>query len=173
MIKKLICVCGVTCSGKDTFVERAAELYPRIVGTIQVGKEMRLRHPPEYFKGLGAMADTEPETWAIFDEQYKRMEGQGKSIIFVSGMPRLKGQVEKLQRYCDPTFLFLYVSEDVLSKRLDERFKNNPSARELSIKRMVNDKIQLYDIMMEIGEGIISLYCDGNMDSHIGHLIHG
>lgn len=84
---KIICLMGITCSGKDTLAERMQELHPDNVGLIQIGKEMRKRHPPEYFKGLGAMAHTETEVWSIFEEQKKLSED--KKLIVLTGVPRL------------------------------------------------------------------------------------
>ena len=176
MIKKMYCICGVTCTGKDSLVERAHVLYPNIVGKIQIGNEMRRRHPPEYFKGLGAMQDTEPEVWEIFDEQYKRAEGEGKSIIFVSGVPRLEGQIERLQQYVfDFHVWFLTVEDKILQERLYNRFKDKPDWAKLAQDRLRNDKIQLYDVLMQCQSetDVRVIYSNGVIDHVIHEAVHG
>lgn len=62
----LIFVIGATNAGKSTLIEAAKHLGH---GTVEVGKAMRAKHPPEYFKGSGAPEHTEIEAWqCMLDE---------------------------------------------------------------------------------------------------------
>jgi len=141
---------GITCVGKDELVEYAVKFHSN-VGAIQVGKEMRKRHPPEYFKGLGALDETEPETWEIFQEQLALCSG--KDHIFVTGMPRLKGQVAKFFNMFEIEkcrFWLLHCEDEIIVLRLESRFKDEPDWGVLARRRMQNDKIQLYQVINEI-----------------------
>jgi len=143
-------IMGITCVGKDELVEHAVKCCPDI-GAIQVGKEMRKRHSPEYFKGLGALDETEPETWEIVREQLALCSE--KKHIFVTGMPRLKGQVSKffsLFKIEDCRFWLLHCDEQTIYSRLKIHFKDEPCWANLAEERIENDKIQLYQVITEV-----------------------
>ncbi len=142
---KLVCLSGITCSGKDTIAEMLAEMDQGI-GLIQIGKEMRKRHPPEFFQGLGAMSSTEDEVKEIFKEQYEAHSD--KHTIICAGFPRVAYQYEFITQFEDRAFIYIYSDEYDYLDRLDVRFKDNPSGRELSEQRLKNDRIQLYDMLM-------------------------
>lgn len=136
-MKKIIFVMGLTCSGKTTMIEAVQKFYP--VGLIQVGKEMRRRHPPEYFKGLGAMDETEDEVWGIFLEQLA--SHADKEVILVDGQPRSVTQVEKcidLVRDREKVFVWLATPVDEIKKRAEAR-DDSEAAKELTMQRIVND----------------------------------
>lgn len=153
--QRLMVFCmGATCSGKSTFIDRCTESNNKF-GSIKVGEEMRRRHPPEYFDGLGAMQHTEDEAWEIFTSSLDDNVRRGKSIVLVDGQPRLPSQVEKCFRAASERsfvwiILWFMVDEDELKRRMLERFKGKTGELGLAKERMVNDKCQLYDVFQSI-----------------------
>lgn len=138
---------GVTNSGKSTLLN-ALRSDPTI-GLIEVGKEMRRRHPPEYFDGQGAMAKTEAEVWEIVDEQYAAAVRSGRRMVICDGQPRLPGHVEKMvERFGLLHLLQLHADHDVLEERARRR-DSDPQTLELSHRRLTNDYIQLYQVLAE------------------------
>lgn len=173
---KIIYVLGVTCSGKDTMMDRADQMYPNLVGLVNVGKEFRKRYPPEYFKGKGAMQSTEVEAREIFEEQLNARISEGKKLILVSGQPRLTSQLKFTMDKYPGTLLWMHVSDETLLKRLEGRFPGDPGAFELSKKRLINDRVQLFDVMFEVlKRGYPFLTFNGDYeqtDALIHNLIH-
>lgn len=167
-------VTGVTCAGKDTMMERAADLYPNLVGLVQVGKEFRRRYPPGYFKGKGAMQSTEAEALEIFNQQLEAVKN--KKIIFVSSQPRLVSQISFTVGKHPGTIVWMNVSEETLLKRLERRFPNDPESIGLSMKRLSNDRIDLYDVIFNLMKlDIPFITFDGDfesVDSLIHNLVH-
>lgn len=152
----IIHVLGITCAGKDTLMEYIASNYEG-VGLVQVGKEMRKRHPPEYFKGLGAMQSTEEEVRQIYCEQYGQVKHN--RLVLVSSQPRLISQVSfvyEVDGHRKRAFLFIRASDAEINHRVNERFPNwrtdesHLKSRELSLQRINNDRIQNYDTILEI-----------------------
>ncbi len=157
MRQKLICILGITCTGKDTLVERMVEKYPD-VGAVQVGKEFRKRYPPERFKGLGAMPDTEKESWEIFDEQLALCKD--KSIVLITAQPRMESQVNEIMNRCviKPEFYALTCSKEELQRRIIKRFDNQEEGwLTLAQQRVNNDKIQLYEVLLTLAKWDVSL----------------
>lgn len=152
---RLIVFCmGVTCSGKTTFIDFCTEEEEKI-GAIKVGEEMRLRHPTEYFDGLAAMDSTEDEAWEIFNEQLADNVRRGKSIILVDGQPRLPSQVDHCLGIVESQgfickFLWFHVDNEELDKRMNGRFEGQIGALNLAKLRMINDKVQLYDVIQTL-----------------------
>lgn len=155
-------ILGVTCAGKDTLIEHIVANNPEI-GAIQVGKEFRKRYPPEFFKGLGAMQSTEDEAYEIYWEQ--REKCRGKKHIFVSSQPRLITQVAKIEASepdAQRLYVFIRCSDDEINRRINERFPiehlelTSPeyhkglNSRHLSADRVINDRIQNYDVLLEL-----------------------
>ena len=141
----IIFVCGITCSGKDTICEHFANLGN---GVIQVGKELRRRHPAAYFEGLGAMQKTEDEAWDIFSQQYKSQYYKEK--IFVSGQPRLRTQVRVCNGFAPlraKHYIFIDVDDNVAIDRIHKRFTIEQD-RDLAHARLKNDKVQCYEVIM-------------------------
>ena len=123
---------GITCSGKSEFLKRF-DGHPNIA-VVSVGKEFRRRYPPERFRGLAAMVDTEVEAWEIFTEQYKAaFENVNTRVILIDGQPRAWFQIDKMFRvigYFDLVnfmqtelkFLLLHAPEEVIRSRIEKRF---------------------------------------------------
>lgn len=141
---------GTTCSGKDYLAEAAEKDYPKTFGVVQVGKEMRRRHPPEYFRGLGAMPHTEDEAQNIYKEQLNSAKAAGKSKIIIVGQPRMKSQVNKVFLPNPGKVIWLNAADNVIKARIKERFVNDHAALDLANARVTNDKLQLFEVLFEL-----------------------
>ena len=155
-------ILGVTCAGKDTLIEHIVANNPNC-GAIQVGKEFRRRYPAGFFKGLGAMASTEKEALEIYTEE--REKCKDKQFIFVSSQPRLITQVRAIEE-SEPgarrIYIFLRASDEEINRRIEERFPldswsmspdqldKNQQSRNLACQRVTNDRIQNYDVLLEL-----------------------
>jgi|SRR6056297_308547 len=148
MTPLLIGTVGVTNTGKTTLFDRL-RLIPHY-GFIEVGKEMRKRHPPEFFKGLGAMKDTESEVWEIVAEHYQAAISAGATVIFCDGQPRMREHVVELQRrFGDYSLIQLHAPFELLTTRASIRDAGDPSKQRLNEQRLHNDYRQLYDTLAE------------------------
>lgn len=143
---------GTTCVGKDYFIDNAKDKYPSLFGSVNVGKEFRKRYPPEYFEGRGALMKTEDEAFAIFKEQHDEQVRLKKRFILVSGQPRLPTQVDRIYSYAPGTIVWLFAPNETLEERLAIRFENDPSGYDLGKQRLVNDRLQLYEVLFELHE---------------------
>jgi hypothetical protein len=141
---------GVTCVGKDYFIERAMQRHPKVFGAVQVGKEFRRRYPPGHFKGSAAPDHTEKEAFDIFKEQHDKAVADGFEIILISGQPRRVSQVEPVLRYAFGTVIFLNASDQLIEERMRKRFENDKEGFTLAQQRIVNDKIQLYSTIHQL-----------------------
>jgi adenylate kinase family enzyme len=146
-----ICLMGVTCSGKSTFIQSKAK--DKRFGSIEIGKEMRKRHTPDYFNSLGAMPHTEKEVWEIFEQQYAAVANA--QVILIDGQPRLPSQVSRLMDHAkwvgrELHYVFFSVDKDETFRRLMGRFPNDAQSQALSLARSINDKVQLYDVVVEL-----------------------
>lgn len=118
------------------------------IGLIEIGREMRRRHPPEYFEGKGAMDKTEAEVWRIVDEA--RVRNAGKQVIVIDGQPRLKRQVDELRDRFGPfAMIWLHAPDSVLRDRAIKRAAGDRAQLKLSLDRMVNDRVQLFEVLHE------------------------
>jgi len=177
---RVFSVSGGTNAGKGTFLAYAKAQLRERVHLIQIGAEMRRRHPPEFFNGLGAMPSTEAEVWEILAEQLNKGLADPKvKLILLDGLPRMGGQLPKLLSYFNSFiqygFVYLHASQETRKKRVEARFPYPPevqqviddenikmtvkvheelkkvtSNRDLANKRVVNDILQLSDVLAEI-----------------------
>lgn len=153
----LFSIFGITNVGKSTLIDRCRDIPD--LGVIEVGKEMRRRHPPEYFKGLAALPETETEVWQICEEQYAAAANAGKRAILVDGQPRMPSQVVEMYRRFGPyRVIHLYASHPTLAARAAAR-DTDPGKVELNRKRLVNDYNQLYHSLMAY-EGVPENHVD-------------
>lgn len=156
-----VSIMGVTCTGKDTLVERMQQLWPDDIGLIQVGKEFRRRYPPEYFKGKAAMPHTEAESWSIFEEQ--KAAAADKPLVLVVSQPRMRSQLDEiLKRVESINFYLLTCTDDELMRRINKRFEDQKEGwKTLALERVTNDKVQHFDLMVHMiqcGRDIESVY---------------
>lgn len=164
---------GVTNSGKSSFirdllndidkVQSDPEVADRLMdafgegfyikaGAVHVGKEMRKLFPPEHFQGKGAMKETEETALQLYAKGME--ENSGCDVVAVDGQPRMKSQIPLVMDLSKgPTlsrfYVFLTCPDEELVRRLEQR-DDSLMARELSEKRLVNDRVQLYDVITEL-----------------------
>lgn len=191
----VIFLMGSTCSGKGTFCEFAKKTLGRDVATIGIGAEMRKRFPPEHFKGLAAMPETESVVWEIFDAQWAEALKSGAKMIIVDGQPRLPSQVEKCLTYQQPymafRFVLLHASMEARRRRIEARFpipvydiakanefeelrKKAVESRKLAEARITNDNIQLFDVWAKIslcGHQMTVVNTNETADTYQRHLL--
>jgi len=163
-VPKIIYVMGVTCAGKDYFVERALDQFPNTFGAVQVGKEMRKRYPPEHFLGTGAPQHTEKEAVQIYEEELQKRIEENKKVIFVVGQPRRLSQIETTIRQNPGEVLLFHVSPETQVKRMMTRFSNDAKSMLLSCQRIDNDRIQLYDVIFQLMKEFPILTFDGDVN---------
>lgn len=147
---QIIYVLGATCSGKSTFVAEAAKFSDEF-GIVQVGKELRRRHPPEYFQGKGAMDFTEKEVEEIFTEGVQAAIDANKIAVFVDGNPRSYDQLYLLGKFHErEVFWWLHADELQVRDWLRDRFPEDVASRELAEQRLTNDCVQLMPLLHEL-----------------------
>ena len=150
---KIIFVVGTTCVGKSTFLEKAKEILQERAGLVEVGKEFRKRYPPERFRGLAAMPDTEEEAFEIYTEQIREAYRDKCEYILVDGQPRSLTQVERVLAFypgITKEAWWLSVDEEEIHSRLVGRSPVYSEDYKLSYARITNDKIQLFPVIWSL-----------------------
>lgn len=153
---KVISIMGSTGSGKTTIVQEAMASDDPYVSGVQVGQIMRKRYPPEKFRGLACLPETEEEVRALLLEALIDADFHQVRYFFVDGQPRSVGQYEWLhdlrrEMKFDWCAFYLTVPRDVQIARLRKR-DMQPSAYELALQRIVNDEQQLAPVLDVITE---------------------
>jgi energy-coupling factor transporter ATP-binding protein EcfA2 len=147
-------VVGPTNAGKSTFLATAAGTYPQTVGLVEVGKILRAKYPPDYFKGLNNPKHTALEAWEIFEGEWARHCKDGKSVILVDGQPRDQQQLDAVLTRHElgerQIFLHLWAPNDVRVKRAHERDGSDPAKLALSQARLISDEPSNYDILARL-----------------------
>lgn len=167
---KIIYMLGVTCAGKDYLSDHAVAKYPDTFGAVNVGKEFRRRYPPGYFQGKGAMASTEDEVYEIFTQQLEA--ASKKPFVLVSGQPRLVSQVDRIFAKFPGSILWLHQPDSVLLDRLEKRFVDSPDAIHLAKERLLNDRIQLFDVLFELVKRNVPIeVARGNVDDTLNQIL--
>jgi adenylate kinase family enzyme len=142
---KTFCLIGTTNSGKSTVAEK---LVTPDIGLIQVGKQLRKKYPPEFFKGSGSPDHIEEEALSMLVDLLS--EHQDKKVILIDGQPRRVEQVDPLlQLFPDLEVIWLYETNDVLFARGMERAKSGEDLN-LNLKRIDNDVLDLYHVLYEL-----------------------
>jgi hypothetical protein len=154
----LIFVIGATNAGKSTLIEAAKHLGH---GTVEVGKAMRAKHPPEYFQGSAAPEHTEIEAWQCLLDgiaasnlahsiKYAPFGGERRAFCFIDGQPRSLKQYHKVRRdfpYYQTTFVHLWAPNTEREIRARNRDKGDPAKLALSLARLNGDIPVLYDML--------------------------
>lgn len=73
----LIFVIGATNAGKSTLISAAKEVG---CGTVEVGKMMRAKYPPEYFQGQAAPTKTQGEAMQMMMDGIEQVRAQGPGM---------------------------------------------------------------------------------------------
>ena len=154
----LIFVMGATNVGKSTIMDTVRS-YPTL-GTIEVGKLMRAKYPPEHFQGQGAPAHTQVEAWKMLTDGIADHAGARiiidrdevrREVIFVDGQPRNQEQTKWALALPNPKlFLHLWAPPEVREARARNRDKDDPAKLELSLKRLIDDPRVLFDCLTMI-----------------------
>lgn len=145
---------GPTCSGKSTLLHLTRNTDPDRVGLVEVGKMLRAKYPPDYFKGLNNPQHTAQEAWELCENNVKAMREEGKDVILVDGQPRDIPQVG----LC--IYKFSTVEFDrhflLIDAALDERERRARASRSgddletLAIPRLTNDMVAYYSVLTEL-----------------------
>lgn len=137
---------GPTCAGKSTLIRAALQHAPNDVGTIEVGKLLRAKYGPAYFKGQAAPEHTQDEAWALYRSGIQEHIEKKTRLVFIDGQPRDIKQCHGIsQLYEENVFnpqnrcMFLVVHADE-TKRI-ERAKSTRTGDdlELALARITND----------------------------------
>jgi len=142
----LVFVIGPTNVGKTTLMDMLSK-FPGI-GTVEVGKRMRAKYPPSYFKGSAAPAHTETETMAMCTDTIEEHQAAGKKICFIDGQPRSLKQLDFFAALPNPKLFWLqWASEGVRTERALKRDAADEAKLQLSMDRMRGDCVTLFDIV--------------------------
>lgn len=149
-------VMGPTCSGKSTLLRLLEKRIPEDqLGLVEVGKAMRSKYPPDYFKGQCNPKHTQEEAWRICEEAVNDHRDAGRSFIVVDGQPRDIGQVH----LCLSRFPFAdgFRTEYILlDANLEERERRARATRSgadletLALPRLTNDMVAYYGVLVEL-----------------------
>jgi hypothetical protein len=145
----------------------AAKTLP-YAGTVEVGRMLRAKYPPEYFKGQAAPAHTAAEAWQLCIDGIEENIRLGKKAILIDGQPRDEEQAEKVMGlpYMH-VFIGLHASIEVRRKRAIARDRGGlsdeivnalvmgqpvdssliPPKLQLSLDRLQNDYRNGYEVL--------------------------
>jgi len=146
---------GTTCAGKSTFLDYCETKHPDLIGTINVGKMMRAKYPPEHFKGSAAPEHTEVEAWSMFTGEMQRHLDADKKLILADGQPRSYNQVQWAIELKDSVifpveFVLFDCRKRVREMRLVDRFAGDPESLDLGLQRLTNDMVLYYTVLAEL-----------------------
>ena len=142
----LVFVLGATNAGKSTLMD-SVRSYPRI-GTVEVGKMMRAKYPPEYFKGNASPAHTNDEGIRMGLDGIIAEEAAWKDICFIDGQPRTLKQVDAFCALPNPkSFLHLWAPDSVRRERAIARDGHDAVKLGLSLERLHGDAPALLDVL--------------------------
>jgi len=147
---RIVHVIGVTCSGKSTLMD-VARNRP-LWGTVEVGKLMRAKYPPEYFAGQCNPTHTADEAWRMYLDGLEKNRKRGTVCCFVDGQPRDQSQFDEiLQDKVDTHhFLHLWAPKGLLLLRSTERDGADEERLKLSSARIDNDVPALYMLLSQV-----------------------
>lgn len=152
----LLFVMGPTNVGKSFIVEHAADQYSG--HKVMVGKILREKYNPDFFKGEQAPEHTSKESLRLMIDGIQEGIDDKKPLIVVDGQPREFCQLEKifnlyiegeLKESVDVYFLLLHCSEDIRKSRLEQRDMDEKELQ-LSKDRFSKDIDQLQSLFYEI-----------------------
>lgn len=159
----VIHIMGGTCTGKTTLVDTLAKRPS--VHAIFVGRMLRAKYGPDYFKGQAAPAHTQVEAWAIYWQGLQEAQASNKSIVLVDGQPRDIGSVDKTLKEArlqnaKPTFVLLHADFNVREDRARKGRQPGPDLN-LALARLYDDYATCYTILTELAQaGIVPFVID-------------
>ena len=146
-------IMGPTCSGKSTLLKFAETYEPKLVGLVEVGKILRAKYPPDYFKGQDAPTHTQEEAWELCEKTVFEHLNARKKLILVDGQPRCLDQVHKcLTRFVGLpcSYVLLTADFEVRRERAKIKYANDPASLDLAMQRLTNDMISNYIVIAEL-----------------------
>ena len=141
-------IMGPTNVGKTTFMDYAKE-QPGCK-TVEVGRMLRAKYPPEYFAGMAAPQHTQKEAWQLMLDGLDIAERQGAERVFVDGQPRDMQQAERCVKFDNSHFRLIWVPASIRESRAKERDGGDPAKLELSLRRLQTDLLTGYDVAMYV-----------------------
>lgn len=160
MAFKIIFVIGSTNAGKTRFLNGMQSGFPDVVGLVQVGKIMRAKYPPDYFKGQGAPLHTQEEAITIMTSGLGECRRNKVDIALVDGQPRDTKQLHYIREMYakEAFFLHLWAPQKVLLQRAAERDGDSLQAFDLSYQRLKTDAQNVFPIASELHATVPSRY---------------
>ena len=148
---KVICVLGVTCSGKTTYIKNLLETEykdKKRPVTLHHGKFFRETLGPETFSGL-----SEPDAPEMTERWVRNMITHASEIAYfndrdliIDGFPRTVVQVDWLLlssmvsiRSLPVEFRFIWPDEEILKERINKRIESDPDGLALLSRRIEID----------------------------------
>jgi cytidylate kinase len=142
----IVYVIGATNAGKSTLMDAVKNDVTQ--GTVEVGKMMRAKYPPEHFAGQSNPAHTAVEAWQMYLDGIAQAEAAGKQAVWVDGQPRDMAQLAKVTATSDPRlFVHLWAPAEIREERARTRDAQDPAKLALSLTRLNGDLPALYNIL--------------------------
>lgn len=142
--QNIYCIMGATGSGKSTFLHKARELIG--AHTVEVGKMLRAKYPPEYFEGSAAPTKTAKEAWNMCVQGIKA--GKDK-IILVDGQPRDVQQARNMMKtFPEAKYILFNCPTEERMYRLNNR--DSGAALELAKARLEGDYVTMFPVIAEL-----------------------
>jgi adenylate kinase family enzyme len=158
---KIICVLGVGCVGKSTYCRKLLDDY-KAAGKqrpllLQLGTFFRTLYGPDFFKTLdNPTAPEVTEHWVrnnvsmaiqtCYELSHQGFDIQSDRDLVIDAVPRTKDQFNWLMlsspagvKDIPVEIHFLYIADEVLERRIDERNKLHPDEVALTNARMKKD----------------------------------
>lgn len=172
---KVICVCGVGCSGKSYHCRKLLTEYeldrkPRPI-LLQQGEFFRVAFGPDFFKELdNPTAPTVVEHWVRNMVYFAINIGHELDRdVILDGFPRTPNQFDWLMlsspvsnRHPKVEIRFIWPAESVLESRIEERRIKNPEEADLIGVRLVKDASLLSNLHSVVDKAITqNTYHDG------------
>lgn len=156
---------GSTNVGKSTYIEKAAANrgpWSNLkIATAQIGKELRKRYPPSYFKGSGACDHTEKEALDLLQQFVD--QSQDADVLLIDGQPRRVDHIDPILKMCpELEVIWLFEPDEIITERAKKRAEqsDDPIGHfKLSKARMVNDKLQLWPVVWELLRRKVPFHC--------------
>jgi hypothetical protein len=130
-------IMGPTNAGKSTLIQATKDYYPQF-GTVEVGKLMRAKYPPEFFQGQAAPKHTAVEAWQMMLDGIA--DAGAKKAVLIDGQPRDIEQCERSILLPYPKlYIVLTASAEVREFRARARDSADPKRLELALARLHGD----------------------------------
>lgn len=147
-------IMGPTCAGKSSFIDYATKNFPDIFGAVEVGKILREKYSPEYFKGQNNPRHTADEAWGLCESLVEAHINDGTPVILVDGQPRDIPQVDLVMKSWGNTHREFIIVDAPLHER-ERRARTSrigPDLETLAIPRLTRDMQSYYSVLVRMME---------------------